>query len=235
MTTGANECATDRWPDAHDRDPVLQRATGRLSLVPGVPPPRLLLLGPVELRHAEGPVEVNRRTRLLELAAYLALFPGGDRAALDEAMWPGRRVGAATRHALVGRLRRWLGSDPQGEPYVLPYRAERGYRLHPAVRTDWSHWRLLLPRRSTATAATQDLEAALALVRGRPFEGAAVACYAWAEALMPEMSRAVAEAARELAERYLARGAPVLADQAVAIGRRADPGHRGLRLLRSRP
>jgi hypothetical protein len=230
MVAGADEQMKSRERDP--RGPASRLRPRRLSLVRAAPPPRVLLLGPVDLQHADGPVEVNGRPRLLELAAYLALFPGRDRACLDEVMWPGQRVGMAERRALFGGLRRWLGHDPQGEPYVLPYRSDRGCRLHPEVTTDWALWRLLLACRPTA--ATEDLEAALALVRGRPFEGTAPARYAWAEALMATMAATVADAARELAERYLARGDRVLADQAAAIGRRADPGHQGLARLSRR-
>jgi hypothetical protein len=234
MAAGAEERTSDGGRDSRGRGaPASPRGSRRLSLVHGVPPPRVLLLGPVDLQHAGGPVEVSARPRLLELAAYLVLMPGRGRAALDAAMWPGRRVGAATRRALIARLRRWLGSDPNGEPYVLPYRPERGFRLHPMVTTDWSSWRLLLPRQP-ASAATQDLEAALALVRGRPFEDAAAAHYAWAEALMSQMTTAVAGAAQELAGRYQARGDCVLGDHAAAIGRRVDPGHEGLRAVGQR-
>lgn len=191
------------------------------------PPPHLLLLGPVELRHAAGPLDTTRRQRLVELAAYLSLCPGRDGAALRAAMWPGRPITSSLPSALVDRLRRRLGSDPDGEPYVLPYSRAHGYRLHPSVTTDWQRWQAALPH-PPASATSQDLEAAIWLVRGHPLDGGGPSRYGWADRHRRQMITSITAAALELAERYLAHDEWAMADHAVHLGLRADGAHPGL-------
>jgi hypothetical protein len=189
------------------------------------PPPHLLLLGVPELRYPGGSLDTVRRQRLVELAAYLVLCPGRDEAALRAAMWPGRDVKPSLPSALLGRLRRWLGNDPYGEPYVPAYSRAHGYRLHPAVTTDWQRWQAMLPH-PPASATTQDLEAALWLVRGYPLDGRSrPARYGWAEEHRRRMVSSITAAALELAERYLVHDDWALAEHAVHVGLRVDSAH----------
>jgi hypothetical protein len=182
----------------------------------------------VELRHPAGVLDTTRRQRLVELAAYLALCPGPDEAALRAAMWPGRQIRSSLPGALVDRLRRWLGSDPSGEPYVLPYSRVHGYRLHSAVTTDWQRWQAMLPHAATS-ATTQDLETAMWLVRGCPLDGGNWPTrYGWADGQRRQMVNHITAAALELAERHLADDEWARADHAVHLGLRADGAHPGL-------
>ena len=184
--------------------------------------PLVQLLGPVAVLHARGPLEADRRNQLTEIAAFLALHPGLDHTHLDEAKWPGARTLDKTRHTALNKLRRWLGSNDSNQEYV-PYIDASGYRLHPDVRSDWDLWQDLLPQ-GPESASTQDLGAALELVKGQPFAGAKRRTYAWAERDKQDMISAIGDAAHELARRALLAGNATLARQAAAAGLQADPG-----------
>ena len=194
--------------------------------------PRVLLLGPATIEGATGPLNKESLKRLTELAAFLVCHPGTTAAALDEALWPGRRVSTQTRNTLSSRLRRWLGPLRDGED-AYPRWDGDGYRLHPEVRTDWQQWQQLLPD-GPVGAPTERLEQALRLVRGRPFGDAPAPRYAWAEPLAQEMISAVVDAAHELARRRLRQGAWRAADTAATTGLLVEPGMEALWRLRLR-
>jgi nucleoid-associated protein YgaU len=111
------------------------------------PAPEVLVLGPVEVRFANGEdVASGRRRKLTELAAFIALHPGADNHGIDDAIWPTRRVSTSTRNSATSRLRRWLGTDPDGEPW-LPLVPDRGqYQFRPGVRCDWHDFQALTRR-----------------------------------------------------------------------------------------
>jgi nucleoid-associated protein YgaU len=184
--------------------------------------PLVQVLGPVEIRHARGPVEPSKRRQLTEIAAFLALHPGADHHGLSDAIWPGARAVENTRNTALSKLRRWLGADDGGDDYV-PRVVEDGYRLHPTVRTDWHQWQALLSA-GAAQAGTETLAAALDLVRGKPFAGVNPRRYAWAEPDRQEMISAIVDVAHELARRALLDGNAPLARRAAAAGLHADPG-----------
>jgi DNA-binding SARP family transcriptional activator len=73
-------------------------------------------------------------------------------------------------------------------------------------------------------ASTEDLEQALSLVRGRPFEGIAARRYAWAEPIRQEMISAIVDASYELGRRRLIDGRWRAAEQAIVIGLAVEPG-----------
>ncbi|WP_046767041.1 LysM peptidoglycan-binding domain-containing protein [Jiangella alkaliphila] len=183
--------------------------------------PTIALLGPVEVEDADGPVEQSKYRQLTEIAAFIALHPGRGHAALDDAMWPGSRVTQNTRNTAISKLRRWFGRDAHGDDY-LP-RVDTGYRFHPGVTTDWDEWRSLVGDDPTL-AGTQQLVAALELVRGQPFTGVNPRRYGWAEHLKQEMISAIVDAAHELAQRALRGGDAHLARKASTIGLQVEPG-----------
>ena len=190
--------------------------------IPEDPPPLVQVLGPVKVLHARGHLEADRRGQLTEIAAFIALHPGLDHSHLDEAKWPGSRNLTNTRNSAVSKLRRWLGTAPDGREY-LPDAAAAGYQLHPDIRSDWDLWRDLLPE-GPATASTHALAHALELVKGQPFAGVNHRTYAWAERDRQEMISAIGDVAHELARRALLDGDATLARQAAAAGLQADPG-----------
>jgi DNA-binding SARP family transcriptional activator len=186
--------------------------------------PRVLVLGPVEITGAGDDVQPGRRRRASELITYLALRPGASQHQLDEALWPGQRVSRGTRNPLVSRARQWLGSAPDGEPYVAMIGDGQEYRLHPEVTCDWDDFRALATRGLAAGSnGLSDLEAALRLVRGRPFLGVNPAAYGWAEADTQDMISAVVDVARTLAEHALAAGEYRRARWAAARGIAVEP------------
>lgn len=183
--------------------------------------PRLIMMGPVEVIHTAELGERNKLGQLTELAMFVALNPGCDAAAIDEAIWPGSSVTRTTRNTAVSKLRRWLGTDTDGAP-LLP-RTEDRYSFRPDVRSDWDDWLDLLPD-GPAQTSTDDLRAALALVKGRPFSGRGRRKYAWADHHAQEMIAAIVDAAHELAVRALASGDPREALRVVLLGLAVEPG-----------
>jgi DNA-binding SARP family transcriptional activator len=189
--------------------------------------PRILLLGRVDVTGATTPATA-RRGRALELLAYLALHPGASAAELDDALWPGQRVTHDMRNSLVSRTRTWLGTDPGGRPYLdHSNNSGRGYRLHPAVRTDW-HDLLNLARRGLVGDDSDQLDAALRLVRGRPFLGVDPASYAWAEADAQEMISTIVDIAHDTATHLIDTGRSTAARSTLAIGLTVEPASEAL-------
>lgn len=200
---------------------------GQADGVPDVPPPapRPLLLGRVDLAEARGSVEPSKRARLLEYLAYLSLFAGATHSAIDDAIWPerSREDNVNTRNTATSKLRAWLGADFQGQDYLPRHQAGGGYRLHPAVRSDWDDWQALMSG-GPALAETETLQAALDLVRGRPFDGAHPRRYAWAEPVRQVMISQIVDVADELAARHLRHGQWRAAEAAAVVGLGVEPG-----------
>lgn len=172
------------------------------------------LLGPVEVRGAARPF---RRAWSLELVAYLAVHPEG--VSSDQwasALWPDRVMADPTRHSIASAARRSLGRAADGEDH-LP-RRHGGLRLAPTVTTDWG--------RLQALAATDDpaaWEEAMALVRGRPFDGLRTPDWAVLEGRLAAVEEDVAELAVRLGEHHLARGDGRAAAVAARRGLQAGP------------
>jgi DNA-binding SARP family transcriptional activator len=99
------------------------------------------------------------------------------------------------------------------------------------VTTDWGTWTGLLAG-GVLTASTERLEAALGLVRGRPFDGAHPRRYGWAEPLRQQMVSEIVDASYELARRRLMDGRWRAAEAAVVTGLAIDPALERLWRLR---
>jgi nucleoid-associated protein YgaU/DNA-binding SARP family transcriptional activator len=197
------------------------------DLEPDPDAPRILLLGRVDLEGASTPATA-RRGRSLELLAYLALHPGASASELDDALWPGQRVTYDMRNSLISRTRTWLGTDRDGRPYLdHSNNSGRGYRLHPAVRTDW-HDLLRLARQGLTEDDVDQLDAALRLVRGRPFLGVDPAGYAWAEADAQTMISTIVDIAHDTAAQLMDTGMPSAARSALATGLTVEPANEAL-------
>lgn len=187
--------------------------------------PRLRVLGPVRIEGADSRHD-NRRRRLTELIAYLALHPDAPAAALDDILWNGRRVTRETRNSLIYRARSWLGDAPDGTPYLLYTSSTTSYRLHPDLTCDWYDFQ----HHQHAAAATNDtdqkiteLQAALDLVLDRPFLGVDPANYQWAEHDTQTMISAIVDTAHQLATLRLYAGDTRGAQDAAAHGLFVDP------------
>ncbi|WP_411757661.1 hypothetical protein [Streptomyces venezuelae] len=169
------------------------------------PAPKVLLLGRVVIEGAAGRIDSNRQSAAVELVSYLALNPGADHHAIDDALWPGRLVNKQMRNAVISRTRSWLGKDADGQAY-FPRVQDTGdsrYRLAQAVTCDWRTFQNFA--RTGLARHDEDgelaLRRALALVRGRPFAAIDPQRYAWTEPAVQEMVSAIADVAYELSTR----------------------------------
>ncbi|MFD6113796.1 LysM peptidoglycan-binding domain-containing protein [Streptomyces yangpuensis] len=167
--------------------------------------PTVLLLGRVVIDGAAGRIDSNRQSAAVELVSYLALNPGADHHAIDDALWPGRLVNKQMRNAVISRTRSWLGKDAAGEAY-FPRVQDTGdsrYRLAQTVTCDWKAFQNFA--RTGLARHDEDgelaLRRALALVRGRPFAAIDPQRYAWAEPAVQEMVSAITDVAYELSTR----------------------------------
>ncbi|MFB7174558.1 LysM peptidoglycan-binding domain-containing protein [Streptomyces sp. NPDC056254] len=167
--------------------------------------PTVFLLGRVVIEGAAGRIDSNRQSAAVELVSFLALTPGADHHAIDDALWPGRLVNKQMRNAVISRTRSWLGKDAEGEAYFPRVRdtGDSRYRLAQAVTCDWKMFQNFA--RTGLARHDEDgelaLRRALALVRGRPFAAIDPQRYAWAEPAVQEMVSAIADVAYELSTR----------------------------------
>ncbi|MGX1915346.1 LysM peptidoglycan-binding domain-containing protein [Streptomyces phaeochromogenes] len=145
--------------------------------------PQIRVLGPVEVTGVDN---TGHGPRMAQLAALLLFRPGRSADILCSDMDPVSPWTSSTLNARLQGLRRTLGNDPDGTPYV-PRRktGEDPYRLSPAVRCDWTDFLHLVERAlPLGPAGLPDLERALTLVRGRPFGGRPLP---WAQPHQQEM------------------------------------------------
>ena len=170
----------------------------------------MLLLGRVEVLDVAGRCVEQRIARLTEAVAYLALHPGATREELAEAIWQGRRVEPSTKRNLVSRTRTWLGVDEEGRHYLetVPGHGADRLRLSESVTTDWAAFTQYVSaaRERPSDEALRHLDAALDLVRGRPFLGIDPTRYVWAERPLQEMVSSITDAAVMAAEIHVANG-----------------------------
>lgn len=134
--------------------------------------------------------------KVAALAALIHLRPGRSAEALCTAMDPVSPWSTRTLQSRLSELRSRFGSTPDGEPY-LP-RPKHGYTLHAAVRSDWDAFQELATRGLAAGPGRgiPDLEHALSLVRGKPFDGQD---YPWADSVQQEMLSRITDVAHTLA------------------------------------
>lgn len=157
--------------------------------------PEIRVLGPVEVTGVDS---TGHGPRMAQLAALLFFRPGRSADALCSDMDPVSPWSLSTLNARMQGLRRSLGNDPAGDPYV-PRRktGESPYRLSPSVRCDWTRFLQLVERAlPLGPAGLTDLERALTLVRGRPFGGRPLP---WAEPYQQEMITRIIDVAHTVA------------------------------------
>lgn len=184
-------------------------AVATLPVPEPAPALSISLLGPLRI---DGTDQPPKRVPTRELIAYLALHPhGASRDELIEALWPAQDPKKTRRRLwdLATDARAALGA-------ALIHEGER-YRLDRAkVRIDLDQLDQLLA--STDADDEPDLEAALALWRGEPLEGAD---YIWADAhihrLRATLLGLLERAGHARLERDDTRGALQLAEQAIAL------------------
>ncbi|MEU1446920.1 hypothetical protein [Streptomyces mirabilis] len=183
--------------------------------------PEIRVLGPVEVTGVDS---TGHGPRMAQLAALLYFRPGRSADAVCSDMDPLRPWELSTLNARLQGLRRSLGSDPAGSPYVPRRKSgEDPYRLSPKVRSDWSRFLQLAERAlPLGPAGLTDLEQALTLVRGKPFGGKPLP---WAEPHQQEMITRIIDVAHTVAT-YRTPAGPHhdlnAARQAVATGLDVD-------------
>ncbi|MFC8428028.1 hypothetical protein [Streptomyces sp. NPDC057253] len=183
--------------------------------------PEIRVLGPVEVTGVDS---TGHGPRMAQLAALLFFRPGRSADALCSDMDPVSPWSLSTLNARMQGLRRSLGNDPTGDPYV-PRRktGESPYRLSPGVRCDWTRFLQLVERAlPLGPAGLTELERALTLVRGRPFGGKPLP---WAEPYQQEMITRIIDVAHTVATYRTPTGPHYdlsAARQAVATGLDVD-------------
>lgn len=214
----------DRWSR---RAPAIRRGTSEeIDIVPSPfaasPPPTprhptLMLLGPIDLLGAAGRRPSRAVLQCIEYAAWLLEHP----ASTAHAMAAGLVVAEGTRRSNVSRLRSWLGSDDQGEPY-LPDAYSGRIVLSAMVSSDWHRLQILTGTGVNVTS-TEGLCRALELVRGAPLADAAPTQWHWAEEMRTDMVSVIRDIAVEVTERALSDSDVDLARWAASRGLTAAP------------
>jgi hypothetical protein len=208
-------------PGSDDRG-APEPPAGTPAVVPR-PKPRLMVkvLGPVQV---EGLGAVPRRHAVAELCCYLALN-GGREISSDElrtALGTGEGTLAPSGlYNLVAELRKALGDD------VLVSDGHAGYRFAGDVTCDWlSFQQLVRSPRQTDAERIADLQEAISLVRGYPFQAAPKGRYEWASesnGLSSRMAAAIENAVVELAGMLLEADRDTEAYDAAQAGISAVP------------
>ncbi|MGW1193228.1 LysM peptidoglycan-binding domain-containing protein [Streptomyces sp. NPDC002559] len=164
--------------------------------------PEIRVLGPVEVDRAGS---TGHGPRIAQLAALMYFRPGQTADVLCAGMAPLTPWSVATLNARLQDMRRALGNDSAGNPYVPRRRSgDDPYRLAPSVRCDWARFLHLAERAlPQAAAGLPDLEKALSLVRGRPFGTRPLP---WAEPYQQEMITRIVDVAHTVAVYRTAAG-----------------------------
>jgi len=193
----------------------VRRAVPELDASPLAPPIEIGLLGNVRVDGA--PESFRYRRRLTELVAFLAMHPEGVTTdSFATALWPERRVPVQTLANRLSETRRALGIARDGRP-----RLRKAGRRHfiADVETDWDHFKKL----SQDERGAASWRKALALVRGRPFDGLERGEWAQLEGFASAIEAAIVDAACRLGEYGLGHGEAGLTHWAALQGLLASP------------
>jgi DNA-binding SARP family transcriptional activator len=184
------------------------------SAAVALPEVEVAALGPVEIR---GAIRPFGRAAAKELVVYLAFHREGARSDVwATALWTDRSIAPSTLHSTASVARRALGRAKNGTDH-LP-RGGRRLRLADTVRTDVD--------RFTEAVANPDpagWKEALALVRGRPFEGLNLADWAVLDGTQAQLESMVVDTALRAADYFLRRGRGEEAEWVIRRGLRASP------------
>jgi DNA-binding SARP family transcriptional activator len=186
----------------------------RLASTASSPEVEVAVLGPVEIRGAARPF---CRASSRELVVYLAFHRQGALSdAWSTALWTERCIAPSTLHSTASVARRALGRSQTGAEH-LPRGGQR-LRLADTVGSDVERFALAVG--DPDPARWRD---ALALVRGRPFEGLHLADWAILEGTQAQLEKMVADTAVRAAEHALGRGRGEEAEWAIRRGLRVSP------------
>ncbi|MFH9118523.1 LysM peptidoglycan-binding domain-containing protein [Streptomyces globisporus] len=158
--------------------------------------PVISVLGPLTV---SGITHSGHGPKVAALAALIHLRPGRTAEFLCTAMDPVSPWSTRTLQTRLSEIRSRLGAATDGQPY-LPRPKHGGYSFHPDVTSDWRRFQDLATQGlADPQGGTEDLENALALLRGKPFEGRD---FSWADAVQQEMISRIVDTAHTLAVRH---------------------------------
>ncbi|MGW3061831.1 AfsR/SARP family transcriptional regulator [Streptomyces goshikiensis] len=179
---------------APDSAPVSARLSRRAGVGEGVGV-RIEVLGPLWIT---GRDSTAHSPRTAAIAALIHLRPGRTADALCQAMDPANPWSTRTLHSRLSELRNAVGLHTDGQPLLPRPKAGAGYVFHPAVTSDWTQFQTLARQGLAAgpRAGIEDLEAAMALVRGKPFDGRTLP---WADPVVQDMMSRITDTAHTLA------------------------------------
>ncbi|MFD9411554.1 LysM peptidoglycan-binding domain-containing protein [Streptomyces sp. NPDC059989] len=163
---------------------------------------RIDVLGPLRITGSGISAHSPRTTAI---AAYIHLRPGRSAETLCSAMDYANPWSTRTLHSRLSELRSAIGLHTDGQPLLPRPKTGAGYTFHPAVTSDWELFQDLACRGLAAGPlhGIEDLEAAMALVRGKPFDGRTLP---WADPVIQDMLSRITDTAHTLA-RWHADGA----------------------------
>ena len=220
-----------------DRDPDLD-AQVRAWFSPRCPYPRLSLLGPVTAR-CHGKPLAKQKAYYTEALAYLALHPHG---VTGDQVAAALGITVERARTVISTLRLWLGTNPQtGTPHLpdaksSPQAKARGVGLYLVedLLVDADLFRRLRARGlARGPEGIADLETALQLVTGRPFDQLRPAGWTWlidGDRVDHHLICAVTDVAHILVTGHLHTGDLDAAKHAATIALTADPDSETARL-----
>lgn len=183
----SRQAPADRVP-AFDVDELLNTGHPVLRMMPST----------FSVRDARG-AQTPHENLCRRIVAFMAMHPSAARQQLIETIWP-NRVSDSTVKSSLSRARAWIGENPEtGNRYV------QGLKVDPAVRSDWEIFTSITGD-DISRATSEDLEKALALVNGRPFEGEDPETWTFVDLISQDMIAGVVDAAYELAKRRFLEG-----------------------------
>ncbi|MGO9560599.1 MAG: AfsR/SARP family transcriptional regulator [Acidimicrobiales bacterium] len=215
---GLEDSAADEasWEDNDVEESFVEPPGDRRELDRDPPAVVVRLLGPVDVVGAT--TSLDRRPRVTELVVYLALHPDGCAGeSIATAVWPDRRVPPQTLANRLSEARQALGEAPFGRPRVR--RVSGRHVLSPDVSTDWAEFERLT---ASGTSEAQWNEA-LAMIRGKPFEGLTECGWALLEGFVATIEGRIIDIACRLASRSLDDGNATHAEWALRRALMASP------------
>ncbi|WP_043194645.1 LysM peptidoglycan-binding domain-containing protein [Streptomyces sp. NRRL F-2664] len=158
---------------------------------------RIEMLGPLRITGGTGATGAHT-LRTTAVAALIHLRPGRTTEYLCRAMDPVNPWSTRTLHSRLSELRNEIGLADDEAPLLPRPKNGAGYVFHPAVTSDWQQFQQLAAAALASGPARgiADLEGAMALVRGKPFDGRTLP---WADPVIQEMLSRITDIAHTLA------------------------------------
>ncbi|MFE0916102.1 hypothetical protein ACFW48_38615, partial [Streptomyces sp. NPDC058812] len=158
---------------------------------------RIEMLGPLRITGGTGATGAHT-LRTTAVAALIHLRPGRTPEYLCRAMDPVNPWSTRTLHSRLSELRNEIGLADDETPLLPRPKNGAGYVFHPSVTSDWQQFQQLATAGLAGGPAQgiADLESAMALVRGRPFDGRTLP---WADPVIQEMLSRITDTAHTLA------------------------------------